>query len=175
MKKLITIAMALILALSLAACGGGSNSGVSDTPTPSANDSAPPAQTENSSGQTTEQAPDNNDASTEWPNDEVGNLVSKPDFDYKVKQYLAGEGRKILTVEFPGATKEQIQSYFEAILEEVAEAHDVSKSSLKQDWNGESVCGGSFSFENETGMSTMVSLKWYAEDDSELIIEWVLK
>jgi hypothetical protein len=85
-----------------------------------------------------------------------------------------GEGRKILTVEFPGATKEQIQSYFETILQEVATAYP-DTGSLRQDWNSDSVCGGSFSFENETGMETMVSLKWYAEDDAELMIEWVLK
>jgi len=83
--------------------------------------------------------------------------------------------RKILVVEFPGATKEQIQTCFESILLEVDAAYGVSKSNLRQDWDSDSVCGGSFSFENETGMDTMVSLKWYADDDSDLIIEWILQ
>lgn len=170
MKKAITLALVLILALSLlTACGGGDNGGTDSSTTPPANSSTP------STSQGADTTPSNtNGETTEWPDDEVGNLVSKPSFDYNVKRYLVGEGRKILTVEFPGATKEQIQSYFETILQEVATAYP-DTGSLRQDWSSDSVCGGSFSFENETGMETMVSLKWYAEDDAELMIEWVLK
>ena len=169
MKKAITLALVLILALSLlTACGGGDNGGTDSSTTPPANSNTP------STSQGADTTPSNTDGdTTEWPDDEVGNLVSKPSFDYNVKRYLVGEGRKILTVEFPGATKEQIQSYLETIHQEVSATYpDASPDSH---WDDEDVWGESFSFENETGMETMVSLKWYAEDDAELMIEWVLK
>ena len=106
---------------------------------------------------------------TGWPNSDVGNLVSKPSFDYKVVRYLEGEGRIILTVAFPGASKQQIQSYFQVIAQEVRNAYP--SASLDQRWDRDSVWGNSFSFKNETGMYTDVSLKWYADNDPELIIE----
>ena len=165
-KTFMLIALLLAVFTVLTACSGKKT-------TPTANNSTPGI-SQGGNNTTPSNNGGNSSTSTEWPNDEVGNLVSKPSFDYKVKRYLVGEGRKILTVEFPGATKEQMQSYFETILQEVGTAYP-DADSLRQDWNSDSVCGGSFSFKNETGMSTMVSLKWYAEDDAELMIEWVLK
>jgi hypothetical protein len=108
-----------------------------------------------------------------WPNNSVGNLVSKPSFDYKVVRYLEGEARIILTVAFPSASKQQIQSYFQVIAQEVKNAYP--NASLDEKWDRDSVWGHSFSFKNETGMYTDVTLKWYADSDPELIIEKRLK
>jgi predicted small lipoprotein YifL len=173
MKKLITIALALVLALSLAACGGNSG-GSTTTPPANNNTTTPPSNDTPGNSQSTDTTPSNAGGdTTEWPENDVGNLVPKPDFNYNVKSYLEGEARIILTVEFPGASKEQIQSYNQTIVDEVRTAYP--DTSLDEKWDSDSVWGNSFSFKNETGMSTMVSLKWYADSDSELIIEKVLK
>jgi hypothetical protein len=163
MKK--SLMLAIILAvIGLTACTGKNNTAASSGGSSS---SAATSQTT----QKTESTPALK--AGEWPNDEAGNLVSKPSFDYKVKRYLVGEGRKNLTVEFPGAAKEQIQSYLETIHQEVSATYPDARRDSH--WDDEDVWGESFSFKNEAGMYTMVSLKWYAEDDAELMIEWVLK
>jgi hypothetical protein len=167
-KLFVTAITALVigtLAIALTACSGKSNQPTSQSATTTPPSSSAPAASQGGNN--------NGGTSTEWPDDEVGNLVSKPNLDYKVKRYLVGEGRKILAVEFPGATKEQIQSYLKTIHQDVSAKYpDASRDSR---WDNEDVWGESLSFKNETGMYTMVSLKWYAEDDAELMIEWVLK
>jgi ABC-type glycerol-3-phosphate transport system substrate-binding protein len=84
MKKIITIALALVLVLSLAACGGNSNSGGSST-TPPANSGNNSTSTPPASQGGNETTPSNNGSSdapggtsVEWPDNDYTKDIPKP-------------------------------------------------------------------------------------------------
>ncbi|MDR0906742.1 MAG: hypothetical protein LBN00_11340 [Oscillospiraceae bacterium] len=164
MKKLFALTLVLVLALSLLAACGGSGSGGGSTAPPAADTTA---QTETGGGN------DNDGDTVEWPDDEVGNLVSKPSFDYTVKSYIVGEGRKILYVNFPDASKEQIKSYLSTAESEIYDKYP--DTWVERTFDDDTMWGKNYIFDNGSGFETLIGLKWFADSDPELMIEWILK
>jgi hypothetical protein len=118
MKKIITIALALVLVLSLAACGGNSSGGGSSTTPPATSDNSttPPA---NSSTTTppsdtpdNSQSADNGDDSSKWPDNEYTQQVPTPSFTYTGSNTFMGT----FMAEFSDLTIEGAKSYEEELI-----------------------------------------------------------
>jgi uncharacterized lipoprotein YehR (DUF1307 family) len=114
MKKVITLALALMLALSLAACGGNSDNGGGSTTTPPSNSgtTTPPSNTPSTSQGGNETTPSNNGGNTVgdaagWPDNEFTQQVPKP--QYSFTQESSGDSTTCRT--YPDWTKEQAKAY----------------------------------------------------------------
>jgi hypothetical protein len=109
MKKLITIALALVLALSLAACGGGTDNGDNG----GSNSTNPPASqsgnetTPSGTGGGEESGPGS--GGTEWPNYDYLQDVPKPDFTVtKIEFEMKGLP---VTAYYSDVTFEQMEAF----------------------------------------------------------------